>query len=66
MGIGLLAFSAPMLDANATRIEYYATVGEPLCDLNFVKSGLGFCDVVVGKGVQVPGGELINVSSCLY
>ncbi|KAL0908544.1 hypothetical protein M5K25_023040 [Dendrobium thyrsiflorum] len=61
LGLGLLAFSAPMLDANATRIEYYATVGEPLCDLNFVKSGLGFCDVAAGNGVQAPGGELINV-----
>uniref|UniRef100_A0A0F7H0T6 peptidylprolyl isomerase n=1 Tax=Masdevallia picturata TaxID=125444 RepID=A0A0F7H0T6_9ASPA len=61
LGVGLLAFSAPIPEANATRIEYYATVGEPPCDLNFVKSGLGFCDVAVGNGVGAPGGELINV-----
>ncbi|XP_058085110.1 photosynthetic NDH subunit of lumenal location 4, chloroplastic isoform X2 [Magnolia sinica] len=52
--------SAP-LDANATRIEYYATVGEPSCDLNFIRSGLGYCDVAVGTGVEPPFGELINI-----
>uniref|UniRef100_A0A0F7H191 peptidylprolyl isomerase n=1 Tax=Cypripedium formosanum TaxID=53042 RepID=A0A0F7H191_9ASPA len=61
LGIGLLSFSSPILDATATRIEYYATVGEPLCELNFVKSGLGFCDVAAGTGVPAPAGELINV-----
>uniref|UniRef100_A0A0F7GZV7 peptidylprolyl isomerase n=1 Tax=Goodyera fumata TaxID=1390594 RepID=A0A0F7GZV7_9ASPA len=61
LGIGLLSYSASMPDASATRIQYYATVEEPPCDLNFVKSGLGFCEVVVGKGVQAPGGELINI-----
>ncbi|XP_059432556.1 photosynthetic NDH subunit of lumenal location 4, chloroplastic [Corylus avellana] len=64
MGIGLLAASAlamSPLDANATRIEYYATVGEPLCELNFVKSGLGYCDVSVGPGAQAPYAELIDV-----
>lgn len=50
-----------MPDANATRSLYYATVEEPPCDLNFVKSGLGFCELVVGKGAEAPGGELINV-----
>ncbi|XP_050208387.1 photosynthetic NDH subunit of lumenal location 4, chloroplastic [Mercurialis annua] len=64
VGIGLLAASVlaftPM-DANATRIEYYATVGDPLCDFNFVRSGLGFCDISVGSGVDAPYGELINV-----
>ncbi|PQM37876.1 photosynthetic NDH subunit of lumenal location 4 chloroplastic isoform X2 [Prunus yedoensis var. nudiflora] len=64
MGFGLLAASLVALsplEANATRIEYYATVGEPLCELNFVRSGLGFCDVSVGSGVDAPRGELINV-----
>ncbi|XP_068637665.1 photosynthetic NDH subunit of lumenal location 4, chloroplastic-like [Aristolochia californica] len=63
-GIGLLAASLVVftpLDANATRIEYYATVGEPLCDLNFVKSGLGYCDISVGSGAEAPFGELINI-----
>ncbi|CAN1164290.1 Photosynthetic NDH subunit of lumenal location 4, chloroplastic [Linum perenne] len=64
MGIGILAAStialSPM-DADATRIEYYATVGEPLCEFNFVRSGLGYCDVSQGSGVEVPYAELINV-----
>ncbi|CAN6466003.1 unnamed protein product [Victoria cruziana] len=61
MGIGLLAPLLAVEGAGATRIEYYATVGEPLCDLNFVRSGLGYCDVSVGTGVEAPQGELINV-----
>lgn len=64
MGIGLLAASLMALsplDANATRIEYYATVGEPLCELNFVRSGLGYCDVSVGSGEEAPYAELIDV-----
>lgn len=68
MGIGLLAASVlalSPLDANATRIEYYATVGEPLCEFNYVPSGLGYCDIAVGSGEEVPYGELINVSSNL-
>ncbi|KAF8405974.1 hypothetical protein HHK36_008054 [Tetracentron sinense] len=63
LGIGLLAASMVIsspLDANATRIEYYATVGEPSCELSFARSGLGFCDVAVGTGVEAPYGELIN------
>jgi hypothetical protein len=65
MGIGILAASVlamSPLDADATRIEYYATVGEPPCELNFVKSGLGYCDVSVGPGAQAPYAELIDVS----
>ncbi|CAN6567772.1 unnamed protein product [Malus baccata var. baccata] len=46
---------------DATRIEYYATVGEPLYELKFVLSGLGFYDVSVGSGIEAPRGELINV-----
>lgn len=68
MGIGLLAASVlalSPLDANATRIEYYATVGEPLCEFNYAPSGLGYCDIAVGSGEEVPYGELINVSSNL-
>lgn len=66
MGVGLLAaasmvFSSP-LDATATRIEYYATVAEPSCDLQFAPSGLGFCDLAVGFGEQAPYSTLINVS----
>lgn len=64
LGAGFLASAAllcPAGDAEATRIEYYATVGEKLCDLTLVKSGLGYCDVAVGTGVQPPRGELINV-----
>ncbi|PIN03017.1 FKBP-type peptidyl-prolyl cis-trans isomerase [Handroanthus impetiginosus] len=67
MGVaaGLLAASAVAaatpLSADATRIEYYATVSEPSCELNFVRSGLGYCDVVVGSGEEVPFSQLINV-----
>ncbi|XP_027364001.1 photosynthetic NDH subunit of lumenal location 4, chloroplastic [Abrus precatorius] len=64
IGIGVvtawvMGFTA--LNADATRIEYYATVGEPLCELNYVKSGLGYCDIVEGTGDEAPLGELINV-----
>lgn len=65
VGIGLLAASfvaLSPLEANATRIEYYATVGEPLCEMKFARSGLGFCDVSIGSGIEPPRGELINVS----
>ncbi|KAG2654091.1 photosynthetic NDH subunit of lumenal location 4, chloroplastic-like [Panicum virgatum] len=61
---GFLASAAllgPAGDAGATRIEYYATVGDKLCDMNLVKSGLAYCDVEVGTGAQPPRGELINV-----
>ncbi|KAJ4790158.1 Peptidylprolyl isomerase [Rhynchospora pubera] len=62
VAMGLLAFPLfSVSEANATRIEYYATVGEKLCDMNFAKSGLGFCDVLVGTGTQPPRGELINI-----
>jgi peptidylprolyl isomerase len=53
------------LDADATRIEYYATVAEPTCELNYAKSGLGYCDVVEGFGDEAPLGELIIVSLLL-
>jgi peptidylprolyl isomerase len=66
LGAGFLA-SAALLgqagDAEATRIEYYATVGDKMCDMNLVKSGLAYCDVEVGTGAQPPRGELINVST---
>ncbi|KAA8530899.1 hypothetical protein F0562_005642 [Nyssa sinensis] len=64
LGVGLLAASmvaSSPLDANATRIEYYATVAEPSCEFNFARSGLGYCDVDVGSGEVAPLGELINV-----
>uniref|UniRef100_A0A0F7H0X2 peptidylprolyl isomerase n=1 Tax=Francoa sonchifolia TaxID=23250 RepID=A0A0F7H0X2_9ROSI len=64
LGIGVLAASVvglSPLDANATRVEYYATVGEPSCELNFAKSGLGYCDVLIGSGVEAPLGELIDI-----
>jgi peptidylprolyl isomerase len=66
LGAGFLASAAllgPAGDAGATRIEYYSTVGEKLCDMGFAKSGLGYCDVAVGTGVQPQRGELINVSA---
>jgi len=50
------------LDANATRVEYYATVEEPSCELNFARSGLGYCDILVGSGEEVPYSQLIDVS----
>ncbi|RWW62441.1 hypothetical protein BHE74_00030417 [Ensete ventricosum] len=62
VGMGILAASSFAADASATRTEYYATVGEPLCDMNFARSGLGYCDVVIGTGIEPPRGELINVS----
>uniref|UniRef100_A0A0F7GZK2 peptidylprolyl isomerase n=1 Tax=Erodium trifolium TaxID=337410 RepID=A0A0F7GZK2_9ROSI len=64
VGIAILAASVFVLspiDANATRIEYYATVEEPSCELNYVRSGLGYCDVAIGLGEAVPRGELINI-----
>ena len=64
LGAGFLAspgLLCPAGDAGATRIEYYATVGDKLCDMNVVKSGLGYCDVEVGTGAQPPRGQLINV-----
>ncbi|KAG2661624.1 photosynthetic NDH subunit of lumenal location 4, chloroplastic-like [Panicum virgatum] len=64
LGAGFLASAAllaPAGDAGATRIEYYATVGDKLCDMSLVKSGLAYCDVEVGTGAQPPRGELINV-----
>ncbi|KAK1314010.1 hypothetical protein QJS10_CPA06g00605 [Acorus calamus] len=60
VGLGLLASFAVPLDANATRVEYFATVGEPMCDMSFAKSGLGYCDVSLGTGVEPPFGQLIN------
>ncbi|KAK5785379.1 Peptidyl-prolyl cis-trans isomerase FKBP16-2, chloroplastic -like protein [Gossypium arboreum] len=64
VGVGLLATSllaCSPLEADATRIEYFATVGEPQCELNYAKSGLGYCDVIVGSGVEAPRGELVNI-----
>ncbi|PIA48041.1 hypothetical protein AQUCO_01400553v1 [Aquilegia coerulea] len=64
LGIGLLAASMVLttpLEANATRIEYYATVAEPSCELKYVKSGLGYCDIAPGIGTEAPRGELIDV-----
>lgn len=67
MGLGLLAASivslTPLEDANATRIEYYATTADPPCEFNFARSGLGYCDIAVGSGPDAPYGQLINVSS---
>ncbi|PWA77703.1 FKBP-type peptidyl-prolyl cis-trans isomerase domain-containing protein [Artemisia annua] len=64
VGVGFLAASmlvASPLDANATRIEYYATVAEPPCEMQFAPSGLGYCDVAVGFGEQAPYSTLINI-----
>lgn len=62
--VGLLAASVigfTPLDANATRIEYYATVEEPSCELSFVRSGLGYCDILAGSGPSAPYNDLINI-----
>jgi len=63
--IGAMAAASLMmgftLDAEATRIEYYATVAEPSCELTYVPSGLGYCDILPGSGPQAPYGELIDV-----
>ncbi|XP_010555350.1 PREDICTED: photosynthetic NDH subunit of lumenal location 4, chloroplastic [Tarenaya hassleriana] len=64
MGISFLAASIlalTPLDADATRIEYYATTGDPLCEYSYARSGLGFCDISVGSGDEAPRGQLINV-----
>lgn len=68
IGIGVVTscvMGLTALDADATRIEYYATVAEPLCEYNYVKSGLGYCDIAEGFGDEAPLGELINVSYSL-
>ncbi|CAA7020561.1 unnamed protein product [Microthlaspi erraticum] len=64
MGLGFIAasiLSLTPLDADATRIEYYATVGDPLCEYRYAKSGLGFCDIDEGFGDEAPRGVLVNV-----
>ena len=53
------------MDADATKIEYSATVGEPQCEFKYASSGLGYCDVIVGSGEEAPRGELVSVSSFL-
>lgn len=68
VGLGFLAasiLSLTPLDADATRIEYYATVGDPLCEYSYAKSGLGFCDLDVGFGDEAPRGVLVNVISLI-
>ncbi|KAJ1412860.1 FKBP-type peptidyl-prolyl cis-trans isomerase domain [Sesbania bispinosa] len=64
IGVGFVAawmVGLTALNADATRIEYYATVGDPPCELNYVKSGLGYCDIAEGFGDEAPLGELINI-----
>ncbi|KAF4366771.1 hypothetical protein G4B88_022064, partial [Cannabis sativa] len=66
VGIGILTASIVAispLDAEATRIVYYATVADPPCDFNFANSGLGYCEVQPSTGVEAPYGELINFGS---
>ncbi|KAI6674121.1 hypothetical protein NL676_002027 [Syzygium grande] len=68
VGIGFLAafvLALCPLDADATRVEYYTTVSEPTCELSFAYFGLGFYDVAVGSGEEVPCGELVNVSELI-
>ncbi|KAK4366782.1 hypothetical protein RND71_014662 [Anisodus tanguticus] len=64
VGVGILAASivasAP-LNADATRIEYYATTAEPTCEFNYVRSGLGYCDIAVGSGQEAPYNQLVNI-----
>lgn len=56
-----LVVSLP-LDANATRIEYYATVADPPCEFKFARSGLGYCDIALGSGQEAPIAELVNIN----
>lgn len=65
LAASVVAAAAP-LEADATRIEYFATVSEPSCELTFVRSGLGYCDVVVGSGEEVPFATLINVGDLVF
>ncbi|KAK4356640.1 hypothetical protein RND71_025611 [Anisodus tanguticus] len=64
VGVGILAASivasAP-LNADATRTEYYATTAEPTCEFNYVRSGLGYCDIAVGSGQEAPYNQLVNI-----
>lgn len=60
MAASSIAFGFPS-EADATRIEYYATTAEPSCELNVVRSGLAYCDLVVGSGLPAPYNTLINV-----
>lgn len=65
VGVGILAasiVSSAPLNADATRIEYYATTAEPTCEFNYVHSGLGYCDLAVGSGEEAPYNQLVNVS----
>ncbi|CAD6242347.1 unnamed protein product [Miscanthus lutarioriparius] len=65
LGAGFLSSAAlliPAGDAGATRVEYYATVGDQLCDLSLVKSGLAYCDVEVHYTARFPDGTLFDSS----
>ncbi|MCE3052465.1 Photosynthetic NDH subunit of lumenal location 4, chloroplastic [Datura stramonium] len=53
--------ASAILNADATRIEYYATTAEPTCEFNFARSGLGYCDIVVGSGQEAPYNQLVNI-----
>ncbi|XP_059308067.1 photosynthetic NDH subunit of lumenal location 4, chloroplastic [Lycium barbarum] len=64
VGVGILAASivtSTPLNADATRIEYYATTAEPTCEFNYVRSGLGYCDIAVGSGQEAPYNQLVNI-----
>ncbi|KAF3634171.1 Photosynthetic NDH subunit of lumenal location 4, chloroplastic [Capsicum chinense] len=64
VGVGILAasiVSSAPLNADATRIEYYATTAEPTCEFNYVHSGLGYCDLAVGSGEEAPYNQLVNI-----
>ncbi|XWS41524.1 hypothetical protein CRYUN_Cryun17cG0088800 [Craigia yunnanensis] len=68
MGVGffsasILAFLS--LDADATKIEYFATVGEPQCELKYASSDLGYYDVIVEPTEEAPHGKLASMSSFL-
>ncbi|KHN38200.1 Peptidyl-prolyl cis-trans isomerase FKBP16-2, chloroplastic [Glycine soja] len=50
IGIGVVTacvMGLTALDADATRIEYYATVGEPFCEYNYVHYTARFADGIV-------------------
>uniref|UniRef100_A0A803KXK1 peptidylprolyl isomerase n=1 Tax=Chenopodium quinoa TaxID=63459 RepID=A0A803KXK1_CHEQI len=60
MAASTMAFGFPS-EADALRVEYYATTAEPSCELNVVRSGLAYCDIAVGSGPAAPYNTLINV-----
>lgn len=58
LGCGLLAATMTMTMAAEAEEE---KKDEESCELTFAPSGLGYCDMVVGTGIEPPQGELIMI-----